>query len=308
MQKQKNITLTITLGILLAITAGVYWYGARSATPINKARFQVKAPKEIDHVTFTSPLDTVQLDFDGARWRVNDSLRADRQMVDVLFATLQQAEAKRPVASSLRDSVAQWLQAHGVRVVLYAGESRVQEILAGGNAAKTEAWFMSPDDQVPYVMTIPGYRVYVSGILELDTYGWRDKYVFGFNWRNFNALRAEFPNAADNYVIRMDAKNHTVSVAGMAAVDTARLNTFLDDVSLLRVDQYSHMATDSLQAHDRVMTLIVEDVGNRQYTLALYGPTAGATSPGVVGGTQPAIFESSKIRKIIRPRSYFMPK
>ncbi len=46
-------------------------------------------------------------------------------------------------------------------------------------------------------MNIPGYRVYVSGIFELDESGWREKRVFAFNWQNFQKLDAHFPKIRD---------------------------------------------------------------------------------------------------------------
>ena len=49
----------------------------------------------------------VTLKYNGSRWKVNDEFNADPIMIDVLFATLQQAEPRRPLAASLKDSVAE---------------------------------------------------------------------------------------------------------------------------------------------------------------------------------------------------------
>ena len=113
-------------------------------------------------------------------------------MIDVLFATLQQAIPRKPVAAALSDSVSQYLQKDGVNVSLFADGNLEKSFFAGGNLQKTTAYFQLPGS-VPYTMVIPGYRVYTSGIFELKASGWKQKYVFGFNWRNFQRLEAEFP-------------------------------------------------------------------------------------------------------------------
>ena len=86
-------------------------------------------------------------------------------MIEVLFATLQQAEPKRPVSPSIRDSVRQDLRQRGVRVSLFSSGVKEVGFYAGGNMKKTQAFFSHEQkDETPYVITIPGYRVYVSGI------------------------------------------------------------------------------------------------------------------------------------------------
>ena len=333
MQKKKNVRLAGSLVLLSLITVGVYWYGARPASPrVDPTLFRVDDVKQIDQVVLESPAGKVELQYKEPRWTVNGAYPADRNMIDVLMATLLQAAPTRPVAATLADSVGQVVEQQGVKITLGAGGKTLKTFYAGGSADKRTAFFKLPQE-APYVVAIPGYRVYVSGIFELDASGWRDKYVFGFNWRNFKQLEAVFPaRPQENFQVAMDKKYF--GIPGMTQVDTARLNTFLDRVSLLVVERYdsNQAITDSLTRVEPEATISVTDIANRQYILKLFRPlSAGEKStvhpdasgqagpqsiaetgqgmvPGLVGGTQLAWFTPGQIADLVRPRSYFPAK
>ena len=308
--KRKNKLLAGSLTGLLALTVFVYWSGTTgTSTNVRKDIFRAEGLDEVDRVTLASAQGQVALAFDEVRWRVNDAFNADRNMIDVLFATLAQAEAVRPVAAKIRDSVNQRLDKNGVMVSLYSKGKLKKSFVAGGNERKTQAYFREVDEQTPYVVVIPGYRVYVSGILEMDETCWWDKFVFGFNWRNFKQLETSFPaNPRDNFVIRM---NHdSLMVEGIAVADTARLHTFLDDVSLLTVDRYLTGGQDSLSKAAPEMKIVVRDLADRQYALSVYSPSGadGGNYPALVRETQPALVDRRSIQKILRTKSYFVKK
>ena len=135
MQEKRNIRLLILLGVLTLITVAVYFSIANAdEIVVDKNVFKVENLKAIDRVVLTKGAATTELQFNGARWRVNDQL-ANTDMVDVLFATLQQAEPKRPVASQMVDSVNALLSNQGVKVRLFEGQSLQKEFIAGGNAS-----------------------------------------------------------------------------------------------------------------------------------------------------------------------------
>src|SRR5690349_16441857 len=99
-----------------------------------------------------------------------------RNLISVLFCTIQQTWPKRKVTSQIEESIKTQVKNNGVKVSLFAGQSLEKTFYAGGNANKTQAYFIDTETDEIYIMEIPGYRVYVSGILELDESGWRDKY------------------------------------------------------------------------------------------------------------------------------------
>jgi hypothetical protein len=156
-------------------------------------------------------------------------------------------------------------------------------------------------------VTIPGYRVYVSGIFELSESGWRDKFVFGFNWRNFHRLETKFPQRpSDDFEIVMD--DGLPVLKGLESIDTTKLNNFLDEVSLLTADHFSTASPslDSLARTKPLVSFSVSDVAGKAYLLQIY-PASDMSLQylGLINGTQWARFNKNRISGILHGRSFF---
>lgn len=304
MQEKRNKGLFILLVVLLASTSVLLYTGQQGEEKFEqKDIFKVEDLKTINKVELRSSNDTVQLSFSGNRWVVNGVEPADRDMIDVLFATLLQAEAKRPVAESKNDSLVQQLQQSGVQVDLFDQAQLVKSFVAGGNEKKSEAYFIDESRQA-YVMHIPGYRVYVSGVFEMTESDWRDKYVFAFNWTNFKNLAVAFNRKpSDGFDVKM--LDGYFGVDGIQT-DTTRLNDFLDAVSLLTVDQYT--ATDSLEDKTPWLTITVSDIAERQYSLSIFEVTEAGKTACLVNEKQGAWIDNRKLVRLIKNRDFFQKR
>lgn len=311
MQKKKNIRLLISLCVMLVLTGVLLFLFNRDQNQVvDKTIFQVEDLKVIDKVVLEKAGEKTELELDASnRWKVNGQA-VDPAMIDVLFATLQQAEPKREVSEKLSDSIKSILAKEGVHVTLFRGTDEELTFIAGGNAAKTQAYFAKPDGEV-YVMIIPGYRVYTSGIFELEAQGWRDKYVFNFNWQNFQSLNVSFAaSPADDFEVSMGKEYFEVK--GIPQADTAKLNDFLDAISLLTVDQYlsKAQATDydtAFQA-SQGFSILVKDISGKTYDLKLYAEPGKAQVFGMADGSVPAIFNARKILPLMKSKGWFVKK
>ena len=310
MQERKNKQRFILLAALTVATLLLLWWAQpENRIDVDQNIFQVEDLTAISQVKLENDSSVVVLSFDGGRWRVNDEYNADGNMISVLFATLQQARPKRAVGVAQQDSVFQNLIRNGVKVSLYEGSDLRKEFWAGGNRAKTQAYFADPATQQVFVMAIPGYRVYTAGILELPENGWRDKFVFGFNWRNFKSLEAKFPDRpAENF--KVSRGKDFFEIEELPQTDTARLNTFLDDLSLLLVDEYvtEPKLIDSLSTIKPRVEFRLFDIGNREYRLRVYSPVSSGKAPGLIQDAQAAYFDSRKIQALLKPKSFFRKK
>jgi hypothetical protein len=310
MQETKNKKRFILLVVLIIAALVVFWLvQPENMLDVDQDTFQVEDYKTINRIELKSDTGVITLAFNGTRWRVNDRYDADGNMINVLFATLQQTRPKRPVGNVRQDSIYRHLMESGIEVSLFEGADLRERFFAGGNTAKTQAYFGDPSSKEVYVMTIPGYRVYVSGIFEMKESGWRDKQVFGFNWRNFKSLEADFPKTpSENFIISMH-KDY-FGIQGLAQVDTARLNAFLDNVSLLTVDEYIYEPglRDSLLNVKPHMQLKVTDIGNRTYSLKLFISPSHENAFGIRGDSQVVSFSRRKIQPLLRPKSFFKRK
>lgn len=308
MQDKKNIRLLISLITLVTVTVLFYWLAnADGRLEIDKTIFRVEDPSKINTVMLESPKGKIELHYNGSGWKVNNRFDADRQLITVLFATLEQAEPKRSVSENERQMIVDRLKKDGVKVSLLEEGELKKTFYSGGNIEKTLTYFYTQDGW-PYVMTIPGYRIYVGSILELDENGWRDKRVFSFNWRNFKKLAVSFrADAKEDFEVSQ--RSRIFDIEGMTS-DTTRLNNFLDDVSLLTGDGFISPATfpkyDSLLSSSPTMKIVISDIANRNYELELFQGIPG--DPNVMGrvnGTDVMIFDRKKLFRIAKKRSYF---
>jgi hypothetical protein len=308
-QDKKNIRLFFSLLTLLVATIAFYLLGNTDGRlEIDKNLFRIEDPTKINKVILESPKGKIELSYNGIAWKVNDHFDADRQLITVLFATLEQAEPKRSVSENERVEIVDRLTKEGVRVSLLEEGELKQTFYAGGNQEKTLTYFYSQDKQ-PYVMTIPGYRIYVASILELDENGWRDKRVFIFNWRNFRKLAVSFSADSKEDFEVVSQRNSFFDIAGMDT-DTTRLNNFLDDVSLLTGDGIipptSFPKYDSLLTSSPTMKIVINDIANRSYQLELFRVIPD--DPNVLGRVNDKdvmIFDRKKIFRVAKNRTYF---
>jgi len=305
----RNIFLLITLTVLVAIgTAIQFFRSGREESFVDPTLFKTEGLGKIDSVTLESKKGTIRLGYTQTGWKINGQYAADRQLITVLFATLEQVVPKRPVAAVATDSVNAMLDTAGVSVSLFENRVLKKHFVAGGDAQHKQAWFRLERNTPAYVVTIPGYRVYVSQIFGLDVNGWRDKRIFDFNWRNFKSLSASFTNDPSSD-FKIEHNSRFFDIAG-APGDTSKVNSYLDELSLLRADQIISRGEstryDSLASTRPVVKLEIADIAGRKYELVLFGSIPG--DPFVLGMAHEddlVLFSRDQLKSIFVRRQFF---
>lgn len=311
MQKRNNIYLLSSLLIMAAFLVLIILFGnSRDTISVDKNLFKVTDQTKIDRVSLQKGNEQIELHFDGSKWMVNNSFEADRQLIQVFFATLLQAEPRRPVAQRLRDSIHQQINTSGVKVKLYESETLLKSFMVAGNDRKTETYYELAADLSPYLMTIPGYRVYVAAIFELPGYEWRDKRIFNFKWENFKRLTASFAGT-EKESFAISFQDRFFGLEGNPAADTTKLNDYLDAVSLVQAVRYVPAGEspryDSLLATTPYYSIEATDIANRSYRLDLYPPIK--QDPAVLGKLhdgQAVLISREDLLRLDRKRSYFV--
>jgi len=308
MQQKKNIQLLISLIVMTSITALLFIFSnTKSGSTVDSDLFQIENLDKIDHVALESTKGKTDLKFNGTKWIVNEKHEADRQMITVLFATLKQTIAKRQVAANLQDSLQKEILSNGVKISCFEAGSLSKEIWAGGNAQKTETYFQTKDEK-PFVVTIPGYRVYVASIFELTSNDWRDKQVFNFNWQNIKSLESTFPSEPKQN-FKASFKEKFFSIEGVNT-DTTKLDKFMDALFQLRSERILDSTEVKNYAGDLLrkpmMTIVIYDIANRTYPLILFPPEK--ESKYIVGkiNEEVVLLNPLALKEILRKREYFV--
>jgi len=309
MQEKRNHQLFILLVVLLTLTTSAYVLVHREAkSEIDKALFRIASDKT-DRVEIVSKKDTIILSVENGKWKVNDVHDADLNMIQVLFATIDQIEPKRQVGASQKDSISRLLQTQGVTVRFFENDNSQLEFQAGGNSRKTEAWYQLTREMNPYVMVIPGYKVYGSGIFELDANGWRDKLIFSPNWRNVKRLATTVSNdPSQSFTISM--KQNVLTLDGIPEPDTTKLLDYVDAISLLVGEQFispGYSASyDSLSKTQSSFKIDIHDIASRTYSLEVYPPLKNDQNIlGKLENEELILIKREKIIPLARKRDYF---
>src|SRR5437879_836120 len=222
MQKRKNIQLLLSLSVMIVLIIVLFIFNSsKNNSEVDKGIFQITNLDKIDHIILQSNKENIELKFNGTKWLVNGAHEADKQMVTVLFAALKQVEAKRKVASSIQDSIKNEITKNGIKVSCFEGDVLAKEFWSEGNQQKSETYFQLSDG-IPYLVAIPGYRVYVASVFEVPTSDWRDKQVFNFNWQNIKSLEVNFPRDTKQS-FNASFFGRCFSIHGMAS-DSTRLD------------------------------------------------------------------------------------
>jgi hypothetical protein len=308
----RNVKLLVSLIGLSLLAGAMFYFTHRDTSGIDKTIFEVADQERIDRVTLTSQRGTVELRFDGVKWKVNAAYDADRQLVTVLFATVVQTQPKRKLTGAQRDSVSKRMSRDGVRVLLLEGEAPNKEFLVCGNEEKTETYYKLAGEDEIYLVTIPGYRVYVASIFELGESGWRDKGIFNFNWQNFKELKVHFPKRIDQD-FSVSLVNNLFSIAEVSVADTTKLSGFLESLFELQAEQIlsktESMRYDSLLSGYPVVELAIQDISKKNIALKIFPPQKGSgVIVGRVNDSETVLLSPRAAAAVSRGRDFFVMK
>jgi hypothetical protein len=311
MQEKKNIRLLISLfAISVLCILFAFFSNTDTYADVDKNLFRVEDQTQVSKIVLSTPSKNqeVEIRFDGTRWMVNNSFEADNQLITVFFATLLQAEPKRPVAETLHDSIDSRMEKQGIRVKLYEGEQVVKDFWVSGNDQRSETYFQLAGDKTSYLVTIPGYRVFVASLFELSEAEWRDKRIFNFNWANFKSLKAHFTQQP-NEDFTISFSNGLYGIVEVEVADTTKLSNFLESVFNLQADQFnvnSSSRYDSLLKIPPTYSITILDIANRAYQLEVFPPLKDEqVILGRLNNNLSALFSPKQIAQISRKRGYF---
>lgn len=242
-------------------------------------------------------------------WELNNAYRADPQLMALLMSVLHNVEVKRPVASNQQQGVEQSLLENGSQVRIYDREGLLQEFYAGGNEQEQISYFMK--NGTAYVMELPGYANYISGIFSLNEGNLRNRTLFASNYLNLQEIKVEYPQAEQDVRIEYDGKR--LQVEGVPQPDSTQLLGFLSLFENLQavgfVNAREFPDLDSLMQQDPIANIIVTDLQNPDgKQLQLYPPAPeGRYRLGYLPAEQQAVLLDERLaRMLLVDRSQLM--
>lgn len=263
------LLLSGVFGILVSQQAAI------TSLEVEEDLFAVEDTTSIERVELQLPQGNTQvLERSGRGWQLNNTYEADPQLMQLMLSVLSNVEVKRPVARSQQEEIVEGLRQQGVQVRIYKEGGAVQEFIAGGDQERGISYFLQEGEA--YVVELPGYSSYVSGIFNLTENNLRDRTIFQTNYLNLRELTLAYPGDAEDIHIRFD--RNRLEVENISQPDSAQLLGFLSlfenlqATGFVNVKEYPEL--DSLLRQQPVARIEVTNIQHpEEKVLEIYQPT-----------------------------------
>lgn len=258
--KQLNKHIAVLVGLVL-VSLGLFFLGNQkgSQASFDTVLFQVKDTAGLKHIHVErkgSVLDIAK----GESWALDNGDKVDLSLIRVTKAIMSQVQVVRPVSKLSFDEIKNDLKTKGSKVTITTDEGDLA-FIAGGNANKSVCYFADSDLSEIYVVAIPGYQNYLSGIFELTRNQWRDRLLFDSNWRSIQNLNIDYATG-DQLEIYFDKK--MLAVRGVSHLDTAAFMSYLGQYQQFLLNDYldegQYPRYDSLASQEPLATLTIKDL------------------------------------------------
>jgi len=305
----KNHKLILILLLLIVTSLALSFSGGKtSSTRFRIDTFSLADTSAIQSITIMND-ELVKLEKSAAgNWVVNDQFDVDPSLKRVLLAVLNQVSVKRPVAQIQNEEITASLK-NGTRVQI-ALEDRNLAFYAGGSPERTQSYFLEEGSDQPYVVEIPGYRNYISGIFELKELQWKDRKIFNTHWRSLQSLQVDYPGNSE-ISFRIFFNREFFEIEGISAIDTTALMTYLAPFEYFETNEFIQSGFssryDSLLKTEPIAIITIEDINkSRSQQLTLFSkPDDDNFVLGLNKDGEMSLFDFRRIRQLLAKRDDF---
>lgn len=231
-----------------------------------------------------------------SHWRLNDSLTARQDGVEMLLNTMSRLAVKAPVPRATYNTVIKRLASTSVKVEIYQEVFRINlfnKIKLFPHEKRTRTYYVgssTPDNQgsfmlkegsdTPFVVYIPGFKGYVSARFTAFVSDWRDHTIFAKRPSEIREIKLEFPQEPDqSYSLEKRSANEVIlTPAGsnepLSSFDTTRVIEFFNAFRNIRFEVAFENITDahkdSILAQTPLHRITLTDTTGNSRTVTTY--------------------------------------
>ena len=308
---KKTTKLSLLLVALIAVSVMIALTGKKeNQRSFDANMFAVNDTSAIASVTISGQTSTNELTKTATGWTLNNQYLADPNMIHIMQSILSQVKVKRQVAKLNYTEIVKDLKEQGRKVLLKYDDGSQWEFIAGGSAAKKDAFYLK-DDQA-YFVEIPGYNNYISGIFELTENQWRDRLLFSSTWRSLKSLEINYLD--ENEKLKIYFHNKFLAVEGVNKLDTTALMTYMGQYEYFQINDYLEKGRypkyDSLSLTAPIAQLTVNDIDlSKDVDLRIFPLLEGQNFYLLVGRNEEMmVVDSKRMTNILSEKDQFISK
>ncbi|MGL1889502.1 MAG: DUF4340 domain-containing protein [Reichenbachiella sp.] len=255
--------LSIFLGVLICVSIGLHLFSGREATQsFDKSLFMAGDTSLIQSINIEFKGQEVEISRTSDGWKIDGDKRVDPSLIDVFNAIVSQVTVLRPVSPLNFEEIKEDLVSKGRKVTIET-VSGSSTFYVGGNSQKTQSYFATKDLTDIYLVGIPGYNHYLSGVFELNKGQWRSRTLFNSNWRTMQSLELRYLGAPDDLLsIKFDGTFFAVN--GVLTADSLSTVNYINQFENFQLNDYLEAGVyptyDSLKQTAPFAELVIQDI------------------------------------------------
>jgi hypothetical protein len=300
MNLSKNILLGVLLVVLILISIGLsFWEKGSGIKRIDTDLFVIENIDPIDRIVITNPDEEIDCRAFSGGFMINDQFVMDQDLLSVLAAVLQRVRVQRPVAGSEQQEIANKIKETGSHIELYQGSQLLSSFWAGGDEFAQNSYFATEDGQV-YLVYLPGYHNYVSGLFGLPLASWRSRTIFHNTWRSLLSFSfQDFKNPENDFQINY--QDPFFEVSGVQQLDSNNVINYLQQLISLKA---SALVDTSYQGSPWLEQTTTDIDPAKNQALTFYGDSNQSAILGK-SGAQYFTFSRSAVEPILKNSQFF---
>lgn len=300
MQRKKNIRLFIILLVLCVVTVFVSLSDSGTKEDLDKKLFVIPNTDLVKKIEIERKGVTNVLTLDRRQWKLNKKYTADLAKINDLFVILGESSVRRKAAQKEQIVLKKKIKDHGAFVKVYDEPDILTSFYVLGNDKGTLTYFMKENGEA-YVVNIPGHNYQIADLFELNTKGWRTRYVFASNWTTLEKMEIKYPiNNNEGFSINYDKSGYYIP--GITELDTVAMYGYLEQVSYLQVKDFVSDQSSTLK--EPLLQISVQDVGENAIKLNFFTSSENQII-GQIDSKEWAEFYASDVAQLMKSKQDF---
>ncbi len=188
--------LIIAVIVLLAIAVGLHFKNNSGSLRGGEKEFSVKNMDAIDKIIIRSDTSSILLEKEKEYWRLNNSLRAKKDMVKLILTALPRLEAISPLPRNYQAVATKKLQNAGTNVEVYADERLVRAFYIDYDTTEVKGVIiLNQKAKMPFLVKLKGFpEGDFTWIFNPELSFWKDNTMFSYTPDDITSVSIKYPD------------------------------------------------------------------------------------------------------------------